>query len=104
MTLRAASYGTNSAAGNVNLVFLQRLHYQHVIFPELSDQLALVRRPSEEDLACNKVKNSPKKNTTVSILNSKQKTMPLLNGGNVFFSFFLEMFFQSVFCIYTYLV
>lgn len=54
------SYSVNSAAENVNLIFLQGLHHQHIIFPELSDQLALVRGPSEQDLTCKNVEKSNK--------------------------------------------
>lgn len=54
------SHEADSTAGNVNLIFLQGLHHKHIIFPELSDQLALVRGPSEQNLTCKNVEKSNK--------------------------------------------
>lgn len=52
------------SCGTSYLVFLQGLHHQRVILPELSKQLAPVRGPFEQDLICNNVKDSKTDHTT----------------------------------------
>lgn len=51
---------SKQSCGIFYLIFLQGLHHQRIILPELSKQLAPVRGPPEQDLICNNLKNSEK--------------------------------------------
>lgn len=54
------------------LIFLQGLHHQCVILPELSKQLDPGRGPSEQDLTWNNFKESKKTDVAVNV-NLKQR-------------------------------
>lgn len=53
-------YELSDRGGVFDLIFLQGLHHQRVILPELSKQLAPVRGPPEQDLTWNNFKKSKK--------------------------------------------